>query len=291
MINLPPMGDHIRDSEIIAAISPPLGDEWPLSVNGNEKAVIRRSGRILDVYSEGRKTVPSNAGAMVATLRQRRMTVAFGDIAHFHGIHVQRPQFPNLGGFAVDISFSLVRNDRVNVQRLFTLDKARAEVITVQDLANGLSSLPVSIRNEVADAMNSHRRSSEPYDTNYKFIAEIERRIQKTSDASFREYGISATSVEVTIAATICPPVPPSPPNGPRVPPPSTAFYVYEDDPTNRARVHRGGCRYCNHGKGTGAGRLSDNRWHGPYATSADAFAIMRRLRKRDTGGCGTCRP
>ena len=284
MINLPPMGDHIRDSEIIAAIFPPLGDEWPLAVNGNEKAVIRRSGRILDVYSEGRKTVPSNAGAMVATLRQRRMTVAFGDIDHFHRIHVQRPQFPNLGGFAVDISFSLVRNDRVNVQRLFTLDKARAEVITVQDMANGLSSLPVSIRNEVADAMNSHRRSSEPYRTNYKFIAEIERRIQKTTDSSFREYGISSTSVEVTIAATICPPVPPPPPpNGP----PPTAFWVYEDDPTNRARVHRGDCRYCN----PCGIRKPDNRWHGPYATSADAFAIMRRLGKRDTGGCGTCRP
>ena len=284
MINLPPLGDHIRDSEIIAAIFPPLGDEWPLAVNGNEKAVIWRSGRILDVYSEGRKTVPADAGAVVSTLRQRRMTVAFGDIAHFHGIHVQRPQFPNLGGFAVDISFSLVRNDRVNVQRLFTLDKARAEVIAVQDLANGLSSLPVSIRNEVADAMNSHRRSSEPYRTNYKFIAEIERRIQKTTDSSFREYGISATSVEVTIAATICPPVPPPPPpNGP----PPTAFWVYEDDPTNRARVHRGDCRYCN----PCGIRKPDNRWHGPYATSADAFAIMRRLGKRDTGGCGTCRP
>ena len=221
MINLPPMGDHIRDSEIIATISPPLGDEWPLAVNGNEKAVIWRSGRILDVYSEGRKTVPADARAMVATLRQRRMTVAFGDIAHFQRIHVRRPQFPNLGGFAVDISFSLVRNDRVNVQRLFTLDKARADVITVQDLANGLSSLPVSIRNEVADAMNSHRRSNEPYETNYKFISEIERRIQKTTDSSFRIYGISVASVEVTIATyggggrtTESLPLRPTPPSG-----------------------------------------------------------------------------
>lgn len=283
MINLPPLGDHIRDSEIIATISPPLGDEWPLAVNGNEKAVIWRSGRILDVYSEGRKTVPADAGAVVATLRQRRMTVAFGDIAHFHRIHVQRPQFPNLGGFAVDISFSLVRNDRVNVQRLFTLDKARPEVIAVQDLANGLSSLPASIRNEVADAMNSHRRSSEPYETNYKFIAEIERRVQKTSDASFRIYGISVANVEVTIATY-------GGGDGTNEQP-LTTFWVYEDDPTNRARVHRGDCRYCNHGKGTGAGRLSDNRWHGPYATRADAFAAMRRLGKRDIGGCGICRP
>ena len=286
MINLPPMGDHIRDSEIIAKIFPPLGDEWPLAVNGNEKAVIWRSGRILDLYSEGRKTVPADAGAVVATLRQRRMTVAFGDIAHFHGIHIQRPQFPNLGGFAVDISFSLVRNDRVNVQRLFTLDKARAEVIAVRDLANGLSSLPVSIRNEVADAMNSHRRSSEPYETNYKFISEIERRVQKTTDASFRIYGISVASVEVTIATTtttiVCPPS-----GGGPVPPPLTAFWVYEDDPTNRARVHKGDCRYCNP-CGT---RKPDNRWHGPYATCADADAAMRRLGKRDTGGCGHCKP
>lgn len=283
------------DSETIVKTFSPLGDEWPLAVTANEKAVIWRSGRILDIYSEGRKVVPADAWTIVATLRQRRMTVAFGDIAHFHQIHIQRPKLQILGGFAVDISFSLVRNDTVNVERLLAVNQARAGVTTVQDLANDLSDLPISIRNEVAAAVNSRGRSNA---VNYKLIPEIERRIQKTSDALFRGYGVSVASVEVTIIATtppatILPPVPPPPqPNRSRVTPtPTYAFWVYEDDPTNRARVHRGNCRYCNHGKGTRTKRLSDNRWHGPYSTSADAFATARRLGKRNTGGCGVCRP
>ena len=68
-------------------------------------------------------------------------------------------------------------------------------------------------------------------------------------------------------------------------------FWVYEDDPTNRARVHRGDCRFCNHGKGVRTERDLNNRWHGPFSTCGDAFAAMRRLGKRDTGGCGACCP
>lgn len=65
------------------------------------------------------------------------------------------------------------------------------------------------------------------------------------------------------------------------------AFWVYEDDVTNRARVHRSDCGHCNPHEP----RLPDNRWHGPYATREDAFEIERRLAKRDTGGCGICKP
>lgn len=68
-------------------------------------------------------------------------------------------------------------------------------------------------------------------------------------------------------------------------------FYVYEDDPTNRARVHRGECRYCNYGKGLRGQRDPNNRWRGPYPTSESAFDFARSLRKKDTAGCGVCNP
>ena len=68
-------------------------------------------------------------------------------------------------------------------------------------------------------------------------------------------------------------------------------FWVYENDPTNKARVHRGSCKDCNHGEGVQPERLPHNRWHGPYTTCADAFAVARSLEKRDTRGCRNCKP
>jgi hypothetical protein len=45
-------------------------------------------------------------------------------------------------------------------------------------------------------------------------------------------------------------------------------FWAFEDWPTARARVHRGGCRFCNHGIGLhGGGNGKNCEWHGPYAS------------------------
>lgn len=44
-------------------------------------------------------------------------------------------------------------------------------------------------------------------------------------------------------------------------------YYVYEDDPTSTAKIHRADCCYCNNGRGIKDTRLSDNRWHGPFNT------------------------
>ena len=73
---------------------------------------------------------------------------------------------------------------------------------------------------------------------------------------------------------------------------PNGEFWVYENDPTNRARVHRGDCQYCNHGDGV-HGRRNPNkaRWHGPFTTIKAACDKMRCLGKKDSGGCGYCKP
>lgn len=66
-------------------------------------------------------------------------------------------------------------------------------------------------------------------------------------------------------------------------------FYVYEDDQTERVRVHTGRCGQCHEGKGKKPSRQPSNRWHGPYATLADARAFAKTLQKKDTDVCGTC--
>ena len=76
-------------------------------------------------------------------------------------------------------------------------------------------------------------------------------------------------------------------------PPPDGEFWVYENDPANRARVHRADCKFCNHGKGIhgGGGNPENARWHGPFPTVKAACDKMRELGKKDSGGCGYCKP
>ena len=42
-------------------------------------------------------------------------------------------------------------------------------------------------------------------------------------------------------------------------------YWVNEDDPTNRVRIHKAACSRCKEGQGMKRARLPDNRWHGPF--------------------------
>ena len=69
-------------------------------------------------------------------------------------------------------------------------------------------------------------------------------------------------------------------------------YWVYEDRPTSRARVHEGTCRYCNHGDGMGKGRIeAENEWYGPFVSREDAFRRAGATGQGDVRGCGVCRP
>jgi TIR domain len=68
-------------------------------------------------------------------------------------------------------------------------------------------------------------------------------------------------------------------------------YYVYEDDPTNKAKIHMATCPYCRDGKGIKATRLQDNRWHGPFTTLQEAEKLAYRLNKKNTERCKTCKP
>lgn len=48
-------------------------------------------------------------------------------------------------------------------------------------------------------------------------------------------------------------------------------YWLYEDMIARTAKVHRGECKHCNHGAGTGRGRKpEDSRWLGPYGSEAE---------------------
>lgn len=66
-------------------------------------------------------------------------------------------------------------------------------------------------------------------------------------------------------------------------------WWVYEDDPTRRARVHLGECPHCNHGRGRKDTRLPNNRWHGAFATLDAAVEKALNTPARDVAGCGHC--
>lgn len=78
----------------------------------------------------------------------------------------------------------------------------------------------------------------------------------------------------------------------------SDSFWVYENWTHRRIRVHRAECPYCNDGRGRGLGTNGKNDlWYGGFATRTSAWAQVRRLPSRRTGGswdvadCHTCAP
>ena len=63
-------------------------------------------------------------------------------------------------------------------------------------------------------------------------------------------------------------------------------YYVYVDDLTNHARVHRGSCGHCNYGQGRGKGRKPDNWWSDPFASAELAMDWARATGKRNVAYC-----
>lgn len=64
-------------------------------------------------------------------------------------------------------------------------------------------------------------------------------------------------------------------------------YWVFEDYPTNRARVHRASCGNCNDGRGKFGIECSPNcRWIGPYCSVAKAYEVAKSLNRNDTALC-----
>lgn len=67
------------------------------------------------------------------------------------------------------------------------------------------------------------------------------------------------------------------------------AFWVYVNDPINKAILHLGTCSYCNHGQGIHPDKSGDNSvWHGPM-DEASARTTARASGKKDIRWCSHC--
>lgn len=52
-------------------------------------------------------------------------------------------------------------------------------------------------------------------------------------------------------------------------------YYVYENWPRNRGRIHKEACGYCNYGLGFHDAELSKSgKWHGPFKKRDEAFKV-----------------
>ena len=70
------------------------------------------------------------------------------------------------------------------------------------------------------------------------------------------------------------------------------SFWIYEHFSKKRARLHHSSCRYCNDGQGVGGDQTNDDdKWHGPFATYAEAETAMNALGHKDARACGVCKP
>ena len=98
---LPQVREHINaaDFQTVAAFLPPAGEGRTLAVSANEKAVILRGGRVVDMFSGGAKPVRENDDAVIASLRKYQLVIGFGDCSDSHynlsptRIHASRPAF------------------------------------------------------------------------------------------------------------------------------------------------------------------------------------------------------
>ena len=68
-------------------------------------------------------------------------------------------------------------------------------------------------------------------------------------------------------------------------------YWVYEDKPTNRTRIHKAACRFCNDGRGLHGSRLPDNRWIGPLESVEVAMEVALDTERKDIAECKACRP
>ena len=64
------------------------------------------------------------------------------------------------------------------------------------------------------------------------------------------------------------------------------AYAIYEDDATNRARIHVVTCLYYVKRKPF---CLPDNRWHGPFPSLEDAWVKAKATGKRNLAKCKIC--
>ena len=212
MTNLPQVRERIgaADFQTVAKFLPQAELGGTLAVSENEKAVVMRGGRVVDMFSGRSGRTQTDSEVVVASLRDYHMVFGFGDCSRSPYnrapamIHVaDLPEIEASSGeilrsMTVAIRFSLIRDDRSNVDKLLALNAARRDAITVRDLANGLD-LPAFISATFASVETSGAESIR-FDKPY--TDKVSQQILAAANIALGEYGISASAAALDIYAT-----------------------------------------------------------------------------------------
>ena len=68
-------------------------------------------------------------------------------------------------------------------------------------------------------------------------------------------------------------------------------WWVYENLPRRRGRIHVASCSFCNNGQGLHDSTAPTGRWYGPFTTTDAAIEQALQTRAKDLSGCGVCQP
>lgn len=72
----------------------------------------------------------------------------------------------------------------------------------------------------------------------------------------------------------------------------NVTYYVYEDLPTNSAKLHLSSCSYCNNGKGFQSNVTDMNtKWYGPFNTLQEAEMVAVGTGRKYIDTCKICNP
>ena len=66
-------------------------------------------------------------------------------------------------------------------------------------------------------------------------------------------------------------------------------WWVYENLPRRRGRIHVASCSFCNDGQGLHDSTAPTGRWYGPFTTADAAIEQALETRAEDLAGCGVC--
>lgn len=66
-------------------------------------------------------------------------------------------------------------------------------------------------------------------------------------------------------------------------------WWVYENLPRRRGRIHVASCSFCNDGQGLHNSSAPTGRWYGPFTTADEAIEQALATNARDVSGCGVC--
>ncbi len=323
------MNEGMRDDAILREAWPSagfLGVRWSLTVMPFQIGIVIQDGEVVDVFESGKRNLPGKGEVRTYVASTAPFTLTFWLMDPMDreepddGVVLGQPVLTSDDEAVTGRLVLTMRVVRENVEHLMKL-RPGSGVVTRRDVSD-------VIKDELLDkvlALDIHRYTAEELRGNRELFRGIYESVNIELASTIRFYGLRLDNFTVNWGLTseererirerrheeelreikrrhevdeVTERKPrrdsPAPPVIPPATPPTlgSSYWVYEDRVTSQAKVHDGGCRYCNHGAGMGRGRIpGDSEWYGPYGSLEEAFRRAEATGQKDVRGCKVCRP